>query len=243
MKPLRFTKNAIRTFLDSPKDFIHAVKKNIHYRLFFAKHAERMQKISSNLKNYEVVFHQGERFDPIAGDDKVHSARYLLAQKKIRNLETVLDIACGTGYGSRMLAEVNKHVTGVDIAPIAIDYAKEHYASPNLNFFVCSLFDWHEKCDAVCSFETVEHIPAKAFTDVILHIQSLAKKTVLMSCPYNEPSGVNEHHVWSNLNEKSFDCLHAFGRVRFYYQKYYGGIDRWKRRNVTYQNLIVVLKK
>ena len=41
----------------------------------------------------------------------------------------VLDVACGCGYGSALLAErhPDKQVTGVDIDPAAIAYARQHY--------------------------------------------------------------------------------------------------------------------
>lgn len=58
-------------------------------------------------------------------------ARYRLAAVLAHGLE-VLDVACGSGYGPVLLADVAKRVVGVDKDPDAITYCKMHY-SPREN--------------------------------------------------------------------------------------------------------------
>ena len=50
----------------------------------------------------------------------------------------VLDVACGAGYGSYLLATDGgaRQVTGVDISGEAVAYAREHYGEPHLRFRV-----------------------------------------------------------------------------------------------------------
>ena len=88
-----------------------------------------------------------------------HLHRYAMA-KDFAVGKTVLDIACGEGYGSAVLAEVAVRVYGVDIAPEAIAHAKTKYQRPNVEFLTGScagipLAD--ETVDLVVSFETIEH--------------------------------------------------------------------------------------
>jgi ubiquinone/menaquinone biosynthesis C-methylase UbiE len=76
--------------------------------------------------------------------------------------KTVLDIACGTGYGSDYLLKKGaKKVVGGDISKEAIEYAKIHYGRNSLFFIrldVCAL-PFQSKCfDVVVSFETIEHL-------------------------------------------------------------------------------------
>ena len=74
----------------------------------------------------------------------------------------ILDLACGSGYGSDYLAEHDaKRVVGGDVSTEALTYATRHFVRPNLSFVklnaVCLPFP---PCsfDAVVSFETVEHV-------------------------------------------------------------------------------------
>ncbi|MFM7291618.1 MAG: class I SAM-dependent methyltransferase, partial [Planctomycetia bacterium] len=62
-----------------------------------------------------------------------HLHRYALAAAFTTGKD-VLDIASGEGYGSRLLASVASHVTGVDLSAAAVDHARTRYPSANLRF-------------------------------------------------------------------------------------------------------------
>ena len=66
----------------------------------------------------------GERYVPqVPGNIRLeHLHRYLIAREFSHN-RRVLDIACGEGYGSDLLATVASEVVGVDIAKDAIAHA------------------------------------------------------------------------------------------------------------------------
>lgn len=103
----------------------------------------------------------GERFLPeMQGTIALeHLHRYAMA-KHFAAAKTVLDIACGEGYGSAVLAGAAERVYGVDIAPDAIAHAKGAYQRPNLEFLTgrCSDIPLPDAAvDLVVSFETIEH--------------------------------------------------------------------------------------
>ncbi len=103
----------------------------------------------------------GERFLPeMQGTIALeHLHRYAMA-KDVAAGKTVLDIACGEGYGSAVLAETALRVYGVDIAPDAIAHAKEKYQRPNVEFITGSCVRIPlagGMVDLVVSFETIEH--------------------------------------------------------------------------------------
>ena len=102
----------------------------------------------------------GERFIPGAPGEiwYEHWHRYHFAAPIVAGRE-VLDIACGAGYGSALLARGAARVTGADISQAAIDHARDRYASvPGLEFRQadCAALPFPDATfDAVVSFETV----------------------------------------------------------------------------------------
>lgn len=106
----------------------------------------------------------GERMVPGISPKRIeddHLARYRFATRYIRN-KSVLDIACGTGYGTRMLLDGGAtYVDGADISAEAIAFAQKTYGALQISYYVgdvCS-FNQGGKYDVIVSFETIEHVP------------------------------------------------------------------------------------
>jgi ubiquinone/menaquinone biosynthesis C-methylase UbiE len=96
------------------------------------------------------------RLSPYWGE---HSARYIFALPYIEN-KTVLDIACGTGYGLGFMKEKAKRVVGVDVSIEAAKEAKNHCDEKTSVLLGDGLrlpFE-DESYDVITSFETLEHI-------------------------------------------------------------------------------------
>ena len=90
-----------------------------------------------------------------------HLQRYDLASRFAQD-KAVLDLACGNGYGSYTLMNLGaQSVTGFDLDPSAIEYAKSHYSKPNLTFRREDCFSVKPAgsgYDVIVSFETIEHL-------------------------------------------------------------------------------------
>ena len=70
----------------------------------------------------------------------------------------VVDLACGEGYGSDLLARRAAEVIGVDANPEAFEHARARYRRPNLRFERGLVEDFDEAVDAVVFLQTIEHI-------------------------------------------------------------------------------------
>lgn len=105
----------------------------------------------------------GERFVPgqsLPNMEADHFRRYEFAANFVAG-KRVVDIACGTGYGSAVLADAGAaSVLGVDCSAEAIDHAKARYKAGNLAFRQDDIleFEPRQRFDLVVSFETIEHI-------------------------------------------------------------------------------------
>jgi SAM-dependent methyltransferase len=89
-----------------------------------------------------------------------HMGRYLFAKSFVSG-KTVLDAACGSGYGSKILSENAKKVIGIDKCRETISYCNSRYKDKNLFYSQmdckCLAFP-ASSFDIVISFETFEHL-------------------------------------------------------------------------------------
>lgn len=86
-----------------------------------------------------------------------HGLAYVLALPWVQN-KRVLEIGCGIGYGTKLLAEAAEHIVGVDYSQTAIDYALRW--KPN-------------NCEFLCKDADVD-LPLKSFgPDVVVAMQAL----------------------------------------------------------------------
>lgn len=70
----------------------------------------------------------------------------------------VLDMACGEGYGSEVLARGAASVVGVDANPEAHEHARLRYTRQGLRFERGLVESHSEPCDAVVFLQTIEHV-------------------------------------------------------------------------------------
>lgn len=91
-----------------------------------------------------------------------HVARYRFAAALARG-RRVLDCACGTGYGSRILREAGAlDVIGVDIDPAAVEYARAHFSGEGIRYLVGDAARLERiedrSIDLYVCLETIEHV-------------------------------------------------------------------------------------
>ncbi len=107
-------------------------------------------------------------FDQIAllpDDAWDHNRHYhtLLLRELPTRRERALEIGCGTGELSRLLAARFRSVLAIDLSPNMVRLARERSRAPNLEFRVADAATWafpRESFDCVASIATLHHLDA-----------------------------------------------------------------------------------
>lgn len=151
-------------------------------------------------------------------------ARYEFVFKHLKDGIRILDIGCGTGYGSDLLSK-KFEVVALDKNVEAILFAKKHY--PNgAKFLVGDATDLSfksESFDCVCSFEVIEHI--KDVCKMLSEVKRILKKggKFVMSTPRKKdrssvrsPYHLREYSEFElrDLLKKYFRKVEILGQVK-----------------------------
>jgi 2-polyprenyl-3-methyl-5-hydroxy-6-metoxy-1,4-benzoquinol methylase len=100
-----------------------------------------------------------------------HLAVYEWIARRTAGLR-VVDLACGEGYGSDVLAAAGaSSVVGVDANPQAHEHARLRYVRPNLRFARDLVETFSQPCDAVVFLQTIEHV--RNPDEILEHVKEL----------------------------------------------------------------------
>jgi 2-polyprenyl-3-methyl-5-hydroxy-6-metoxy-1,4-benzoquinol methylase len=103
----------------------------------------------------------GERTLPDVPEENYWYRRHLVVYEWLRERVgglRVIDMACGEGYGSAVLAERAASVVGVDANPDAHEHARLRYTGDGLRFARDLVETFDEPADAVVFLQTIEHV-------------------------------------------------------------------------------------
>jgi SAM-dependent methyltransferase len=143
---------------------------------------------------------------------RLHLARYEFAAAQARG-GRILDLACGVGYGTRLLADRAqgaREVVGVDLSAQAVEFATRRYGGERVRF-VCSdavSFQDAGGFDTAVSLETIEHVEdPRALVERLVAL--LRPGGVLIASVPTTPSvDFNPHHR-HDFSARSFRALLA----------------------------------
>lgn len=151
-----------------------------------------------NVQNEHFVPYMGLELEPYILQKDIaavhHLIRYYWALRIIENLpstESILDVACGGGYGSYLLSEKfpNIQVVGADYDKAAIKKAREIYKNDNLYFIVGDVLEWEKTIgnktfDIITSFDTLEHVPHREIMleNIVQHLSKEGKLFLSTPC-------------------------------------------------------------
>lgn len=157
-----------------------------------------------------------------------HLAKYKFALPFCRG-KKILEIGCGSGYGSNFLAENGvDEITAFDIDPAAIDFARRNSQIENIKFLQgdAEILKIKEQYDVILSFEVIEHLnqPLKL---IELARKNIKQKGVFIIATPNKKYSIqdgdkpsNPYHLYEYYPEelkkillKYFDSVELYGVI------------------------------
>jgi 2-polyprenyl-3-methyl-5-hydroxy-6-metoxy-1,4-benzoquinol methylase len=169
-----------------------------------------------------------------------HFARYALASRFTAG-RRVLDIGCGSGYGSAELSRSARCVIGLDVSTEAVRYASAQFPLDNLRFIAASASSLPfagEAFGLATAFEVIEHLSDwdnlireahRVLADDGLFIVSTPNKSYYVESRGAE--GENPYHVHEfEAAEFELELSKIFPHVHFFLQNRSEGIVFYPRK-------------
>ncbi len=169
----------------------------------------------------------GERTLPDVPEENYWFRRHLAVYEWIAGREPgrrVVDLACGEGYGSAVLARTATSVVGVDANPEAHEHARLKYSAPGLAFERDLVETWTGDVDCVVFLQTIEHVQDPgALLDRIRGLVGpggvayVSTPNLLTLAPPGAERSGNPWHL-REYRPAEFEelCRRHFGRVEIY---------------------------
>ncbi len=170
----------------------------------------------------------GERTLPDVPEENYWFQRHLVVYewvaRRVAGLR-VVDMACGEGYGSDVLARAGaRSVVGVDANPEAHEHARLRYVRHNLRFERDMVERFAEPCDALVFLQTIEHVHDPAA--VLEHFSTMlapggaayvsTPNVLTLAPPGAERSGNPWHLVEYRPQEFAALCRASFPSVELF---------------------------
>jgi 2-polyprenyl-3-methyl-5-hydroxy-6-metoxy-1,4-benzoquinol methylase len=148
-----------------------------------------------------------------------HRHRYEFAAALCRD-RAVLDLCCGSGYGSEILAATAREVAGVDNDVATIDMAQATVgARAGINFEVADAVAYLRRCErgrfeVIVCFEGLEHLQAVDDALALLREHAEAGSRMVVSLPNSKLfEEDNPHHVTDFGYEEAIAAFSEFPEV------------------------------
>jgi len=157
-----------------------------------------------------------ERFNLEEGQTNILSNEHWLRYEAVAPLvkdKIVLDIACGSGYGTDYLAGRGaKEIIGADINEASIRRNQAYYHKTNLRFQTADALKLpfeNNKFDLIISLETIEHFPVDKQDAFLKELKRVLKQDglVVLSTPNAEASRINNPWHLKELVKSEFSVL------------------------------------
>lgn len=186
-----------------------------------------------DLKSSQIDINTGERFldnNFFSKETKAHHiARYNLVIDNLHRTENVLDVGCGSGYGSYLLSQKSGSVLGIDICEDAIQYANSKYKNKNLTYSSKDINVLEAKFDIITCFEVIEHIELLNIPDFLESLRNRLTPNgkLYISTPTDARLNNNIYHK-SQLDHNTLRYI-----LNYTYNKVFDYDQDWSQDAIT----------
>lgn len=180
-----------------------------------------------------------KKLEPHELETWLHSIRrYQFAASYLTEDDTVIDIGCGSGYGTAIMSEKAKYVViGIDRSIEAIVYAEDKY--PDCKYAVRDITKL--KCkypyNVAVLFECIDHLKKKDGKELLAKLPQICTDMAFLSLPQDQKMDSNPYHLaeWTDMELKE-ELERYFHRVILFGQSWSSGIISFpydERRSIT----------
>lgn len=182
------------------------------------------EKLLKEIEDNKTVYNwergiPGTGFMPFFGFINV-IMRYTFIRKIVGKVKTLLDAACGFGYGTSYLSKVADEAIGLDIARDSIDFCRETYNLDNINWVIGDVtklpFD-SEYFDVYVSYETLEHLPLNLVDTYLSEAYRVLKKGGKFII--STPNRLNRKNIRNPFHIKEYDILELNELLKKHFKK------------------------
>ena len=176
---------------------------------------------------------------------KEHIERYKFALGYVEN-KKVLDIACGSGYGTELLSSKAEEIWGGDIDEESIKNARENYSGENIHFRQMDVGELpfeDNSFELVVSFETIEHIDE--YKKFLVEIKRVLKSDgkLILSTPdrgVTKRLGIkNPYHKKEFFKKEIINQIESDYKIEIFGQR---PVEKMNLKQIIYQKIYFVLR-
>lgn len=163
-----------------------------------------------------------------------HIARYQFTAKRIEN-KRVLDIACGTGYGSKILYDAGaKEIIGIDISKETIGFASAKYKEYPLVFQdgdITEIKYDNNYFDVIACFETIEHVLNQE--KALLELRRVLRPDGLLIISSPNRTATSPNKLMSDPPDNSFHTIeYSTNEFIDFLENYFVVLEIWGQRRL-----------
>lgn len=129
--------------------------------------------------------------------------------------KVVMDIGCGTGYGSLLLGKKAKRVIAFDRDVNSINRAKEQYSNRKITFFTSDIYNppnLTDKAEVIIALQVIEHLrsPGLMIENALKQLQK--EGIFIISTPNKSTQGYNKnpYHIKEFTYQELSDLLKKY---------------------------------
>jgi len=193
--------------------------------------AEQIAYYRARAGEYDEGLRKLQRYASLGGnvagrsgdEDQKEVAILLEALDGMRPFDTVLELACGTGWWTQWLAQHARHVTAVDAADEMLALNRERVKATNVRYILADVFSWRpdRQFDLVFFAFWMSHVPHDrfaAFWQLVGDSLAANGRVFFIDELDNERAGVLERRLDEDAVLRELEDGRQFHAVKVFYE-------------------------